>query len=61
VRGKDPGGSKELVEEIIRIEEVKMLSAIADPKTKIDVVLRKMQELRKRIIKAQQQAPACSR
>jgi ribosomal protein S30 len=61
VRGKDPGGSKELVEEIIRIEEVKMLSAIADPKTKIDVVLRKMQELRKRIIKAQQQAAACSR
>jgi hypothetical protein len=61
VRGKDPGGSKELVEEIIRIEEVKMLSAIADPKTKIDVVLRKMQELRKRLIKAQHQAAACSR
>lgn len=54
VRGKDPG-SKELVEEIIRIEELKILGAIVDPKTKIEAVLRKMQELRMRL-KAQQAA-----
>ncbi|CAL5018547.1 unnamed protein product [Urochloa decumbens] len=48
VRGKDHG-SKVLVREIIRIEEVKIVSDITDPKTKTYDILRKVQELHKRV------------
>ncbi|KAL6650241.1 hypothetical protein ACP70R_009166 [Stipagrostis hirtigluma subsp. patula] len=43
-------GSTEVVEEIVRMQEVRIISAITDPEIQKDSVLRKVQELRKRLI-----------